>query len=151
MQTRRSSIPTILGIYKAFRHNFGSVSSEVDFDRYNGCGATRRRCFQFQYVPLGVLCCSFYHADSRLVADLQVYPSAFFGFVMSVGLYIVRWRRKRLNLPRPTFKAWDVIIIFNITKDVYLLVMPWYPPNGGVFAGDVSFWYATYVIAGIGM
>ncbi|GKT66442.1 high-affinity methionine permease [Colletotrichum tofieldiae] len=87
----------------------------------------------------------------NFIADLQVYPSAFFGFVMSVGLYVVRWRRKRLNLPQPTFKAWDVIIIFNIAKDVYLLIMPWYPPDGGVFAGDVSFWYATYVVAGIGI
>ncbi|KZL86037.1 high affinity methionine permease [Colletotrichum incanum] len=87
----------------------------------------------------------------NFIADLQVYPSAFFGFVMSVGLYVVRWRRKRLNLPQPTFEAWDVIIIFNIAKDVYLLVMPWYPPDGGVFAGDVSFWYATYVVAGIGI
>lgn len=90
-------------------------------------------------------------ANREPVADLQVYPSAFFGFVMTVGLYVVRWRRKRLNLPRPIFKAWDVIIVFNIVKDVYLLVMPWYPPAGGVFAGDVSFWYATYVVAGIGM
>ncbi|WQF89440.1 Putative amino acid/polyamine transporter I [Colletotrichum destructivum] len=87
----------------------------------------------------------------NFIADLQVYPSAFFGFVMTVGLYVVRWRRKRLNLPRPIFKAWDVIIVFNIVKDVYLLVMPWYPPAGGVFAGDVSFWYATYVVAGIGI
>ncbi|KAK1961672.1 high-affinity methionine permease [Colletotrichum sublineola] len=58
----------------------------------------------------------------NFIADLQVYPSAFFGFVMSVGLY-----------------------------DVYLLVMPWYLPDGGPFAGDVSFWYATYVVAGIGI
>ncbi|KAJ5014361.1 High-affinity methionine permease [Colletotrichum sp. SAR 10_99] len=87
----------------------------------------------------------------NFIADLQVYPSAFFGFVMSVGLYVVRWRRSRLNLPPPEFKAWDVIIIFNIAKDLYLLIMPWYPPEGGVFAGDVSFWYATYVVAGIGI
>ncbi|KAK2054985.1 high-affinity methionine permease [Colletotrichum caudatum] len=87
----------------------------------------------------------------NFIADLQVYPSAFFGFAMSLGLYVIRWRRKRLNLPPPAFKAWDIIIVFNITKDVYLLVMPWYPPDGGPFAGDVSFWYATYVVAGIGI
>ncbi|TDZ18190.1 High-affinity methionine permease [Colletotrichum orbiculare MAFF 240422] len=87
----------------------------------------------------------------NFIADLQVYPSAFFGFVMTAGLYVVRWRRKRLNLPPPEFKAWDVIIAFNLVKDLYLLVMPWYPPVGGVYAGDVSFWYATYVVAGIGI
>jgi hypothetical protein len=70
---------------------------------------------------------------------------------MAVGLFIVRWRRKRLNLPRPTFKAWDAIIIFNILVSTYLLVMPWYPPAGGPYAGDVSFWYATYVVTGIAM
>lgn len=85
------------------------------------------------------------------VTDLQVYPSAFFGFLMSAGLYVVRWRRARLNLPPPSFRAWDVIIIFNIAKDLYLLIMPWYPPDGGPFAGDVSFWYATYVVTGISM
>lgn len=89
----------------------------------------------------------------NFISDLQVYPSAFFGFTMSVGLFIVRWRRKQLGLPPPAdaFRAWDVIIIFNIVKDIYLLVMPWYPPDGGIFAGDVSFWYATYVVVGIGM
>ncbi|TDZ46849.1 High-affinity methionine permease [Colletotrichum trifolii] len=87
----------------------------------------------------------------NFIADLQVYPSAFFGFVMTAGLYVVRWRRKRLNLPPPEFKAWDVIIAFNLVKDLYLLVMPWYPPAGGIYAGDVSFWYATYVVAGIGI
>ncbi|TEA20262.1 High-affinity methionine permease [Colletotrichum sidae] len=87
----------------------------------------------------------------NFIADLQVYPSAFFGLVMTAGLYVVRWRRRRLNLPPPEFKAWDVIIAFNLVKDFYLLVMPWYPPAGGVYAGDVSFWYATYVVAGIGI
>ncbi|KAF6829599.1 high affinity methionine permease [Colletotrichum musicola] len=87
----------------------------------------------------------------NFIAELQVYPSAFFGFVMTAGLYIVRWRRRRLNLPPPEFKAWDIIIIINLIKDLYLLVMPWYPPEGGAFAGDVSFWYAPYVVAGIGI
>jgi hypothetical protein len=29
--------------------------------------------------------------------------------------------------------------------------MPWVPPKGGINAGSVSFFYATYCIAGIGM
>lgn len=70
---------------------------------------------------------------------------------MSIGLYIVRWRRARLNLPRPEFRAWDPIVIFRILLDLFLLVMPWYPPDGGAYAGDVSFWYATYAATGIGM
>jgi hypothetical protein len=70
---------------------------------------------------------------------------------MSVGLYIIRWRRSRLNLPKPSFRAWDVSIIFTILVYLFLLVMPWYPPAGGPYSGDVSFWYATYVVTGIGM
>ncbi|KAJ0304029.1 hypothetical protein Brms1b_011397 [Colletotrichum noveboracense] len=76
----------------------------------------------------------------NFIADLQVYPSAFFGFVMSVGLYVVRWRRSRLNLPPPEFKAWDVIIIFNIAKDLYLLIMPC------LLGCGVYYWLWIYVV-----
>ena len=68
---------------------------------------------------------------------------------MAVGIYIVRWRRKRAKLPPPSFKAWHIAIIFNILVNVYLLVMPWYPPAGGPYAGNVSFLYSTYCIVGI--
>ena len=87
----------------------------------------------------------------NFTADLQVYPHALFNAVMAAGLYVVRHRRKRLGLPRPAFRAWAPVLVFNIMVWVYLLVMPWYPPEGGVYAGDVSFWYATYVVTGIGM
>ncbi len=70
---------------------------------------------------------------------------------MAVGIYIVRWRRRRLHLPRAEFRAWDVFVVFNILVNLYLIIMPWYPPAGGPFSGDVSFWYATYVVTGIGM
>ncbi|KAK5994102.1 High-affinity methionine permease [Cladobotryum mycophilum] len=87
----------------------------------------------------------------NFVTDLRIYPSSFFDLLMSVGLLIVRHRRKKLDLPRPQFRAWDVVVYFNILKNLYLLVMPWYPPAGGAKGGDVSFWYATYVVASIGI
>jgi hypothetical protein len=34
---------------------------------------------------------------------------------------------------------------------VFILAMPWYPPPGGRFGGDVSFWYATYCVVGLAM
>lgn len=86
-----------------------------------------------------------------LVVDLQVYPSSAFNLAMAIGLFVVRWRRKRLGLPRASYRAWNASVLFAIAVYVYLLVMPWYPPDGGAFAGDVSFWYATYVVAGIGI
>ncbi|KAK1995985.1 hypothetical protein LX36DRAFT_701925 [Colletotrichum falcatum] len=32
---------------------------------------------------------------------------------------------------------------------VYILVMLWWPPEGGPYAGSVTFWYATYCVVGI--
>lgn len=81
------------------------------------------------------------------MSDLAVLPSAFFNLAMAVGVYLVRWRRRKANLPRPSFKAWHCVVIFNILVQLYLVVMPWYPPAGG--KGDVSFWYGTYVVTGI--
>ncbi|KAJ6089934.1 hypothetical protein N7467_005150 [Penicillium canescens] len=85
------------------------------------------------------------------VNDLSILPSAAFNLAMAVGIYIVRWRRKKANLPEPEFKAWHVVIIFNILIQLYLLIMPWYPPAAGQYAGDVSFWYATYAVTGVGI
>ncbi|KAK0707894.1 amino acid permease-domain-containing protein [Lasiosphaeris hirsuta] len=87
----------------------------------------------------------------NFITDLQVYPNAFFNVIMAAGIYAVRYRRKRLGLGRAAFRAWDVAIVFNIVVNLYLVVMPWYPPAGGQYAGDVSFWYATYVVVGIGL
>ena len=67
--------------------------------------------------------------------------------MMAIGLYLVRWRRNKANLPPPQFKVWHPVAIFNIMVQGYLLIMPWYPPAGG--KGDVSFWYGTYVVVGI--
>ncbi|CAI7654903.1 unnamed protein product [Penicillium glandicola] len=83
------------------------------------------------------------------VNDLSIIPSAAFNLAMALGIYVVRWRRGKANLPEPEFKAWNIVIIFNILIQLYLLVMPWYPPAGGQYAGDVSFWYGTYGVAGI--
>ncbi|CAI7599486.1 unnamed protein product [Penicillium pancosmium] len=85
------------------------------------------------------------------VNDLRTIPDAVFNLAMALGIYVVRWRRKKANLPEPEFKAWNVVIFFNILVQLYLLVMPWYPPSGGQYAGDVSFWYATYAVVGIGI
>lgn len=84
-----------------------------------------------------------------LVADLATIPSASFGLAMAVGLYTVRWRRNRAHLPPPQFRAWDVLVIFNILVNLYQLLMPWYPPVVG--GADVSFWYGTYCVTGVVM
>ena len=87
----------------------------------------------------------------NFITDLQIYPSALFYLLLAAGIYLVRHRRQRLGLPHAEFRAWNSIIIFNILANLYIFIMPWYPPEGGPFAGVVSFWYATHVVVGIGM
>lgn len=110
--------------------------------------------FSFSKSNAGMIRCALVHPLTLSllpVTDLQVYPSAVFSLMLSIGLYLVRWRRKRMNLPRPIFRSWDSVVIFTILVNVFLLVMPFVPPAGGQYAGDVSFWYATYAVTGIGM
>ena len=90
-------------------------------------------------------------AYSQLVVDLQTYPSAIFNLLTATGLYIIRNRRRKLGLGRAEFRAWDVSVIFNIAANLFIVIMPWYPPASGRDGGDVSFWYATYVVVGIAM
>lgn len=85
----------------------------------------------------------------QFVVSLKTYPEAIFFFAMASGVYVLRRRRSRNNIPRSQFRVWDVLLIFFILVQVYILVMPWFPPEGGPYAGDVSFWYATYCVVGI--
>jgi hypothetical protein len=86
-----------------------------------------------------------------IVVDLGVYPASFFGLLLTIGLVVTRARRKRLNLPAPDYQAWHVTVGFAILSNLYMVVMPWYPPSTGATGGDVSFWYATYCAVAIGM
>lgn len=86
-----------------------------------------------------------------IVIDLAVYPSAVFKLLMGLGIFILRRRRKRSGLPSAEYRAWDIMALFYSVINIYLLVMPWYPPPGGRYGGDVSFWYATYVVVGIAL
>ncbi|KAM0717828.1 hypothetical protein Q7P37_006160 [Cladosporium fusiforme] len=85
------------------------------------------------------------------VVDLQNYPESMFFFLMAAGIYLIRRQRNKLGLGRSEFRAWDVAIGLFILVKVLLLIMPWVPPEGGATGGSVSFWYATYCVAGIGI
>lgn len=87
----------------------------------------------------------------QFVVSLRTYPEAMFGLAMAVGVFVIRKRRSRNRLPRSQFRVWNVFLVFYNVIQVFLLVMPWWPPKGGPYAGDVSFWYATYCVTGIGM
>lgn len=84
----------------------------------------------------------------NFLVDLRSYPDSVFLFLMIVGIYIIRYKRKKEGLPQAEYQAWHVALLFSIAVCLFLLIMPWYPPDDG---GDVSFWYATYCAVGIGL
>jgi len=87
----------------------------------------------------------------EIVVDLQSYPANVFSFLLTLGLFFVRKRRKAIGAPQSEFRAWNWVLFFALAVNVYLLVLPWLPPQGGIYAGDVSFFYATYCIVGLAM
>lgn len=118
-------------------------------DRAHDPHTARRRRLQFRYATTAV------HGSGEkltdIVVDLGIYPMSFFTFLLSVGLLVTRARRKRLNIPPSEYRAWDIAVAFSILSNLYMLVAPWYPPTTGATGGDVSFWYATYCVVGLGM
>ncbi|KAJ6166675.1 hypothetical protein N7470_002122 [Penicillium chermesinum] len=87
----------------------------------------------------------------NFIVDLSNYPTNIFNLLLVVGLVVIRRRRSRLGFPRPEYRAWDIAIGFSILANLYMIVAPWYPPTGGATGGDVSFWYGTYLVVGIGL
>lgn len=83
--------------------------------------------------------------------DLAVYPGNVFNLLLVVGVVFIRRRRNRAGLPRPQYRAWDIAIAFATLTNTYMLIAPWYPPLKGATGGDVSFWYGTYLVVGIGL
>lgn len=87
----------------------------------------------------------------NFVVDLAVYPGMVFNLLLVLGVVFIRRRRHRAGLPRPQYRAWNIAIAFATLTNVYMLIAPWYPPLKGAKGGDVSFWYATYLVVGIGL
>ncbi|PBP26362.1 High-affinity methionine permease [Diplocarpon rosae] len=83
--------------------------------------------------------------------DLALYPNSVFLGLMAVGLFSIRRYRSRIHVGRAEFRAYDGVVVFYLAVQVFLLVMPWVPPEGGIYAGNVSFLYATAPIVGIGL
>lgn len=82
------------------------------------------------------------------LVDLRSYPDSIFIFLMVFGIYAIRWRRKKEGLPPAQFQAWHSALMFSAAVCIFILIMPWVPPEGG---GDYSFWYGTYIVVGIGL
>ncbi|KAJ5091049.1 hypothetical protein NUU61_005919, partial [Penicillium alfredii] len=50
----------------------------------------------------------------NFIVDIAIYPVAFFGTLLGVGLVITRYRRARLGVPSPDYRAWPITIVFSI-------------------------------------
>ncbi|KAI2631347.1 amino acid transporter [Hypomontagnella submonticulosa] len=85
----------------------------------------------------------------QFVVSLGVYPEGIFHLALAIGVYFIRYRYKRLRRGAPDFRVWDVVLIFYILLQVYIIATPWIPPKDGPYSGEVSFWYATYCVVGI--
>ncbi|KAJ3775842.1 high affinity methionine permease [Lentinula raphanica] len=86
----------------------------------------------------------------NFIVDLQYYPESIYAFLLVVGLFLVR-RRRSADMPAVPFRAWTFVAVFALLVNLVIMIIPWVPPEGGIYAGDVSFFYATYCIAGLGV
>lgn len=83
--------------------------------------------------------------------SLHNYPDSVFLLLMAVGVFIIRRQRRRLNLPRPAYRSWTWVVLLYILSKIYLLVMPWVPPKGGVNKSAFHFFYAASSLTALGM
>ncbi|KAH8994984.1 amino acid/polyamine transporter I [Lactarius akahatsu] len=83
----------------------------------------------------------------NFTVDLASYPALVFQAATAIGLWRLRTRRAREGLPKSPFQVWNIVVVLWLLNCVFLLVMPWVPPEDG--HADVSFWYATYLVVSI--
>ncbi|EJU03979.1 amino acid transporter [Dacryopinax primogenitus] len=72
----------------------------------------------------------------NFLLDLASYPFLVFGAAFTFGIWPLRERMKKMGLPKCKYEMWDVFIVLV-------------PPEDG--QGDVSFWYGTYCVVGMGV
>ncbi|OXG18472.1 high-affinity methionine permease [Cryptococcus neoformans Tu259-1] len=87
----------------------------------------------------------------NFIVALQNYPSSFFLALMTLGLFIVRGDRRRLNLPRPEYRSYTIVVLFFLTANTFLIIMPWVPPTGGINNSSFGFFYAASSLTGLGI
>ncbi|KAF9468063.1 amino acid/polyamine transporter I [Collybia nuda] len=83
----------------------------------------------------------------NFVLDLASYPHLVFQCAMSFGVLILRRRNALTGLLPSPLQARNSSLALYLLLSVFLLVIPWVPPEPD--QADVSFWYATYCVAGI--
>ncbi|KAG2145340.1 amino acid/polyamine transporter I [Suillus bovinus] len=111
-------------------------------------------------TPLGPVCLKYLLTVFAIVAlpardafnfllDLASYPNLVFHAAMAIGLWLLRRRRALASLAPSKYRARNIYISLYLLSTVFLLIMPWVPPEPG--HSDVSFWYATYCVVALGL
>ncbi|KAI0033073.1 amino acid/polyamine transporter I [Vararia minispora EC-137] len=85
----------------------------------------------------------------NFLLDLASYPQLIFNAATAVGIWVLRRRRNASGLSPALLRAPDIVLALWFAQSVFSLVMPWVPPKDG--KADVSFWYATYCLVGLGI
>ncbi|KAG2075383.1 amino acid transporter [Suillus decipiens] len=85
----------------------------------------------------------------NFLLDLASYPGLVFSVATAIGLWLVRRRRALAGIAPSKYRARNIFVSLYVLKAVFLLIMPWVPPEPG--HSDVSFWYATYCVVGLGV
>jgi amino acid transporter len=83
----------------------------------------------------------------NFVVDLISYPNLVFHAATAIGLWLLRRRRRLAGLASSTYRARNIYVSLYLLSAIFLLIMPWVPPEPG--HGDVSFWHATYCVVGL--
>ncbi|THH13176.1 hypothetical protein EW146_g7009 [Bondarzewia mesenterica] len=81
--------------------------------------------------------------------DLTSYPNLIFAAATAIGVWRLRRKRALAGIAPSPFQVWNFVVGLWLVQCIFLLVMPWVPPERG--RGDVSFWYATYCTVGLGV
>ncbi|KAG1821041.1 amino acid/polyamine transporter I [Suillus subaureus] len=85
----------------------------------------------------------------NFLLDLASYPNLVFSAATAIGLWLLRRRRSLAGLAPSKYRARNIYVSLYLLSTIFLLIMPWVPPEPG--HGDVSFWYATYCVMGLGI
>ncbi|KAF8656226.1 hypothetical protein AX16_002662 [Volvariella volvacea WC 439] len=83
----------------------------------------------------------------NFLIDFMSYPTLVFNSAVAIGIWRIRKRRAKEGLPKADIQVHNSLIVAYLASSVALLVLPWIPPDSD--HRDVSFWYATYCVAGI--
>ncbi|KAG2126696.1 amino acid/polyamine transporter I [Suillus cothurnatus] len=85
----------------------------------------------------------------NFLLDLSSYPNLVFNAATAIGLWLLRGRRRLAGLAPMKYRARNIYVSLYLLSAIFLLIMPWVPPEPG--HGDVSFWHATYCVVGLGI